>query len=112
MPSDYMVTRARDLTEALAAILPQIQFQAYVAQGATQEVCDLYLFGFITNEVLVGGYCITDAQVGLDFNTHVLSMSQFFRRAWAGETPRFHPAEVQARYEEHREGGRLWQRVV
>lgn len=112
MASDYIITRARDFTEVLAATLPQIQFQAYVPQGAPREVCDLHIFGFITTEVLIGGYCITEEQIRLDFTMHTLSMSQFFRRVWQSETPRFHPVALQAQYEEHRDGGQLWRRVV
>jgi hypothetical protein len=112
MASDYIVTRAQDFTEALTATLPHLQFQAYVPLQTTQEICDLYIFGFITVDVLVGGYCITEEQVKLDFNTHLLSMSQFFRRAGQGDMPRFHPTELNSMYEAHRNGKKLWRRVA
>lgn len=109
MASDYMMTRAHDFTAALSLALPQMQFQAYVRRGDAKEVTDLYFFGFITIEVLIGGYCFEAEQ---DFVPHLLTATQFFRKAWQGEPPRFYPFEVQALYETHRADGSVWHRVV
>lgn len=112
MASEYMTTRAHDFTEALATTLPQIQFQAYVPREAVAEFTDLYIFGFITVEVLVGGYKIESQSIANDFVHHLMNATQFFRRAWQGEEPRFYPPELQTIYESHRAGVSRFQRVV
>jgi hypothetical protein len=105
MPNDDLLTRARDLVDALTALLPQIQFEVYVQETAPADRTDLYIVGFITQEVLIGGYEIPAEYVPHDFTHHVLNLSQFFRKAWSDEVSRFYPQVLQATYARVKNGG-------
>ena len=112
MASEYMTTRAHDFTEALTTALPQMQFQAYLARDVQADSTDLYLFGFITSEVLIGDYGITAHHVEHDFIHPLMNAPPFFRKAWQEKVPQFHPTQGQVLYEQHREGNFHLQRVA
>lgn len=112
MENDYIRLRAQEFIETLKEILPPILFHAYVPQDADHYITDLYLLGFLSHEVPLGGYRLTAEQVYEDFAHHMVNVAQFFRRAWQQETPRFFPPELQQWYEEHRATDALWWRVA
>lgn len=112
MLSHELETRARDFVEALSLALPPLQFLVYVDQETPSEDSGLYIFGFATHDVLIGGYAIEPERVGHDFTHHLLSISQFFQKARKTEGPHFFPEALATRYAIHRERGTLWQRVA
>ena len=112
MTSNEIETRAHDFVEALSSILPQMQFHVYTDPHAPPEATGIYIFGFITREVLIGGYAIEAERLTWDFSHQVLTLSQFFGKAWALEETRFYPEALHDLYERHRASGTLWRRVA
>lgn len=98
----------RDLLEVLESILPEVRFHAYTCHIGT----NLYICGFLEDDVLVGGYALTTAQIESHFVVHCLNLTAFFQKAWSGEAPRFYPEEMQTMYEVHRESAGLWRQLA
>lgn len=105
-------TRARDYIDILEATLPQMQFHAYADRERTGAPLGFYIFAFITSDVLIGGYSIDANDDDTMLAGRLISLAQFFRRAWEEEVPRFFPQDLQSHYETHRDHGTLWRRIV
>jgi hypothetical protein len=110
-PTD-LATRAQDYLAALAATLPHLRFEAFTPHSPMVLHPPLYVLGFLTDDLLIGGYTLESPAEDTLFPERVLSMAQFFQKAWTGEYPRFFPPGLQTRYEVHRESQLLWQRVA
>jgi hypothetical protein len=111
MYSQELVTRAQDITTILTATLPNLHFQAYTLQQST-EAPSLYLFAFLSPDVLMGGYMV-EAQLTEDvFTQRIVSIARFFNKIGYGEAVRFFPPEVQTYYEIHRDTKGLLHRVA
>lgn len=98
---------ASNFLEILEATLPDVQFHAYRSTANT----DLYICGFLNDEVLIGGYTLTSEQRETLFVAHSLNLTLFFQSVWSGESPRFYPPDMEALYNAHRENVTLWQRL-
>jgi hypothetical protein len=112
MENDYIRIRAREFIETLQETLPTLFFHAYVPQDTDHYITDLYLLGFVANDLPFGGYCISAEQVYEDFAHHMLNVAQFFRKAWQQEESRYFPPELEQWYETHRVTNDLWWRVA
>lgn len=100
------------LVGSLHTLLPHIMFQVYLPRVVLSGGLAMYVFGFLSRELLIGGYRMPPPQVAADIELHLLHASLFFHDAWAAELPRFYPETVRDLYEAHRAGGLLLRRVV
>jgi hypothetical protein len=112
MTSDFISRRALEFIETLREIFPHLQFHAYVPREASSYITDLYLFGFMAQEVLLAGYGISAKQIEEDSELLILNISRFFRKAWQTEDPQFYPPELQDWYVAHKANDSLWWRVA
>jgi hypothetical protein len=111
MPNDTE-TLAFYLASALHTLLPHIMFQIYLPRVVLSGGRAMYVFGFLSRDVLIGGYRMPPPLVEADIELHLLHASLFFHDAWAAELPRFYPESVRDLYEAHRAGGLLLRRLV
>jgi hypothetical protein len=95
---------------ALHVLLPQMTFQVYIRCLAVSGEINIYVFGFLDRDTLIGGYRMP-LQVASDLELHLLHASMFFHEWWGAEVPRFYPASVQVLYEGHRAGGNCLRRI-
>jgi hypothetical protein len=104
--------RAHYLLASLHAVLPYMTFQVYSPRLIFCGSIPLYVFGFLTRTVLIGGYLIAPLQVEADLELNLLHASLFFHTSWASDIPRFYPEVLRDLYEAHRAGGLMLRRVA
>lgn len=103
---------AQDVVRTLQGSLPAVIFQVYRPRLVVPAGRVLYVFGFVSREVLIGGYDLDPLLVAAELELELLHASLFFDTVWARELPRFYPERVRDLYRAHRAGVRLLRRVA
>lgn len=113
MPAfSLLATRARFLVGHLNPLLPPMQLHVYTASPQVKESNPLYLFAFVSDEYLLGGYQLPPPLVSVDLDLSVLQVARFLDQAWRDAVPRFCPEELRSLYTTNTVQRQCWRRLV
>lgn len=113
MPAfSLLAARAHFLVDRLRPLLPPVSLKVYTPGPVIHETDPLYLFAFVTEDYLIGGYQIPPPLVEVDLDLQVLHIARFLDRAWRDAVPAFCPTGLLARYTTHKKQGYPWRHIL
>lgn len=112
MKNQHIVKLVYQLVSDLTGTLPYLQFGVYTCHEPPASIRDLYLVGWVTAGVPIGGCAIRAGDLVAEYEELLLGVFGFFRRAWRSDTARYYPAAIEALYELHEAGEEVWWQVA